>query len=133
MRILQTALRLAFLSLLLLGVSTGAWAQTKDADVKWERYDRDENGVRYLYDKRSLSFPETNMLRVRRQRVFPAESSYKSIVTLDEIDCYKQKYRTLEITVTNKDGSVEEFKKVSQWAYIYVGMPEDYFLREHCK
>jgi hypothetical protein len=108
-------------------------AETKEMETKWDKYDSDQYDVKYSYEKRSLSFPATGILRVRRQRVFPPGVSYREIITLDEIDCNKQKYRTLEIKVVTKEGTVEEFKKTSEWAYIYVGMPEDYFLREHCK
>lgn len=133
MRILGITLGLAFFVLLLLGSGVVVQAQSRETEVKWEKYDTDENGVEYYYDKRSLSFPKTDILRVWRQRVFPTGASYREIITLDEVDCNKQKYRTLEMRVTARDGSVQGFKKVSEWSYIYVGMPEDYFLQDHCK
>jgi len=105
----------------------------KSTEAKWEKYDWDMNGVEYFYDKESISYPSATTLQVRRQRVFPSGASYRNIVTVDQIDCDKGKYRYISIEVTNKDGSTEEFLKASQWAYISVGMPEDYFLREYCK
>jgi len=129
-----TTLGLLLLFFVVLGSTVGAGAETKEVEPpKWEKYDSDQYDVRYLYDKGSISFPTPNILRVRRQRIFPPGALYKEIVTLDEIDCSKQKYRTLEIKVVNRDDTVEEYRKTSEWAYIYVGMPEDYFLREHCK
>jgi hypothetical protein len=132
-RSMDITIGLAFLTLFLIGSTMDSFAQDKVAEAKWEKYDSDRNDVQYSYDKGSLSFPKTNLVQVLRQRVFPPGASYTKIITLDQIDCNKQKYRTLEIKVTNKDGSTQEFKKASEWAYIYVGMPEDYFLRDHCK
>jgi hypothetical protein len=133
LRIMRIALGLVFLALFFLGIAMDTSAQNKVAGAKWEEYYSDRYDVQYYYDKGSFSFPKTNILQVLRQRVFPPGASYTKIITLDQIDCNKQKYRTLEIKVTNKDGSTQEFKKTAEWAYIYVGMPEDYFLREHCK
>jgi hypothetical protein len=133
LRIMRIALGVAFLALFLLGIAMDTSAQSKVADTKWEKYGSDRYDVQYYYDKGSLSFPKANILQVLRQRVFPPGASYTKIITLDQMDCNKQKYRTLETKVTNKDSSTQEFKKASEWAYIYFGMPEDYFLREHCK
>lgn len=133
LNIVRIATGLMFLAFFLLGPGTEAPAQNKTGDIKWERYDTDETGVKYSYDKGSISYPTPSTLQLWRQRIFPLDAAYENVITLDQIDCDKQKYRTIEINVTNKDGSTEEFKKVSQWAYIYVGMPEDYFLRELCK
>lgn len=133
LKIMRIGTGFVLFAFFLLGCTAVALAQNKAADTKWERYDRDGNGVKYSYDKGSISYPTPNILQVRRQRVFPRDAAYENIITLDQIDCDKQKYRTIEIKVTNRDGTTEEFKKASQWMYIYVGMPEDYFLREHCE
>lgn len=137
LRIKEISIGLACLAFFALGFTADSRGQdkTKDGDreTKWERYDSDRNGVKYFYDKATISYPSAKIVQVRRQRVFPDDARYRNIVTLDQIDCDKQKYRYVEIKVTNRDGSTEEFAKASEWGYIYVGMPEDYFLREYCK
>lgn len=137
MRKIQILTGLACLAFFLFGFTPVGHGQNeskgKGTETKWEKYDWDMNGVEYFYDKATISYPSAKIVQVRRQRVFPKEASYRTIVTVDQIDCDKGKYRYISIEVTNKDGSTEEFSKASQWGYIAVGMPEDYFLREYCK
>lgn len=132
-RTMQVWVGSVFLFLFLLGPVADVFPEDKITNIKWEKYDTDSNGVQYFYDRGSISYASPNVLQVRRQRIFPQEAQYTRVITLDQIDCTEQRYRTMEITVTNKDGSTQEFKKASRWAYIHLGMPEGYFLREHCE
>lgn len=137
MRKIQILIGMVCLAFFLFGFTPAGNGQNentgKSTETEWEKYDWDMNGVEYFYDKASISYPSAKILQVRRQRVFPSGASYRTIVTVDQIDCDKGKYRYISIEVTNKDGSREKFPKACQWGYISVGMPEDYFLREHCK
>jgi hypothetical protein len=136
-RFVRILIWLLFLLMSLPGPTLECYGQNRGSDgdsaIKWEKYDSDPNGIEYFYDKGSITYPTPKIVQVRRRRVFPDGASYRSITTLDQIDCDKQKYRSIEIKVTDRKGATEEFAKASQWANIHFGMPEGYFLREHCK
>jgi hypothetical protein len=68
-----------------------------------------------------------------RKREFPPGAAQKEIVTLDEIDCRKTRYRTLELRVTYWDGTTGRSDNATQWVKIYKNSSEAYLMGEHCK
>jgi hypothetical protein len=107
-------------------------AHAEETERKWTSYAEDEKGVKYFFDKEAMSGPTAEVIKVWKRRVFPRKSAQQEIITLDEINCRKQQYRTVELHVKNWDNSTEEFKKPSRWITIYRGYPEEYFLEEFC-
>ncbi len=104
-----------------------------EAGRKWTSYTEDDNGVEYFYDKDTIAHPSKDLVQMWRKREFPSGASQKEIVTLDEIDCRGARYRSLELRVTHRDGTIQTFNKVAPWATIYVDSAEEYLMNEHCK
>ena len=109
--------------------ATGA----EQAERKWQEYTKDIRGLTYYYDKDDITFPSTGILKVWRKREFPVRAGQKSIISLDEIDCFKQKYRSVHIEVTRWDDTVETHDKVQDWMTIWGDTPEEWFLDNTCK
>ena len=106
-------------------------SSSEEAGRKWTSYARDE-GTEYFYDKDAIAQPSTGLLRVWRKRAFPSGAAQKEILTLDEIDCRKVQYRTLELRVTYWDGRTQISDKPTRWAKIWENSTEEYLLDEHC-
>ena len=105
-----------------------------EPERKWTSYMRDrETRVEYFYDKEALVKPSKELIQVWRRRVFPTGASQKEIVTLDEIDCRKARYRSLELSVTYWDGTTKAYDKVSPWSNVYANSVEEFLMDEHCK
>jgi hypothetical protein len=107
----------------------------EESERKWTSYLRGrDNGVEYFYDKSALIKTSQGTLQVWRKRVFPPGSAQKEIVTFDQIQCGAgEEHRTLQLSVTNWDGTTQVFDKFSPWAHIYTNSPEQYLVGEHCK
>ena len=100
---------------------------------KWTSYAEDGNGIEYFYDKDTIAHPSKDLVRMWRKREFPSRAAQKEIVTLDEIDCRGARYRSVELRVTDRDGTIRTFDKVSPWAKIYEDSAEDYLMGKYCK
>ena len=124
-------LTIALFGLLLIAPSLTAVA-VESSEHKWEEYTQDRHGVRYFYDKETLTHPTPTTVNVWRQRIFPKAAQQQEIINLDDINCSAQKVRTLETIVKYRDGRVESFKKTTEWYSIYAGTAEEYFLINHC-
>jgi hypothetical protein len=98
---------------------------------KWTSYARDD-GTEYFYDKDAIAQPSKGLLHIWRKREFPSRAAQKEIVTLDEIDCAKAEYRTLQLRVTYWDGRTQVSDKATRWAKIFENSAEEYLLDEHC-
>ena len=104
-----------------------------EAGRKWTSYAEDGNGIEYFYDKDTIAHPSKDLVRMWRKREFPSGAGQKEIVTLDEIDCRGARYRSVELRVTYRDGTIRTFDKVTPWAKIYEESAEQYLMSEHCK
>ena len=105
----------------------------KDATGRtWTRYFRNDDGVEWYLDEGALQ-PSRTVLEMWRKCVFPRWALQKEIVTLDEINCRETRYRTRELRVTRWDGTSQTSDKVTPWANVYSGSPEEYLMNEYCK
>lgn len=105
----------------------------KDATGKtWVRYFRNDDGVEWFMEEGTPT-ASGGIITLWRKRVFPKWAFQKEIVTLDEINCRQQRYRTRELRVTNWDGSSQTSDKVTGWTNIYSNSPEEYLMGEFCK
>ena len=111
----------------------GCAAYAAEGDRKWEEYAKDRQGATFYYDRESIAYPSPGVIKVWRKRGFPVRSSLKEIVSLDEIDCFKQKYRSVQLQVVQWDDTSETFNKIAEWSTIYGGSPEEYLLDTACK
>jgi hypothetical protein len=105
----------------------------EETDRKWSSYAKDRNGVEYFYEKDTIERPTDNLLKMWRRRSFPLKAAQQEIVSLDEFDCVKQRFRTVEVRVKYKDNKWESFKKLSQWAVVYADTADAYFIETYCK
>jgi hypothetical protein len=105
----------------------------KDASGRtWTQYFRNDDGVEWFLDEGSLKL-SGSVIELWRKTVFPRWAFQNEIVTLDEINCRQQRYRTRELRVTLWDGKTQTSDKVTPWANIYSASPEEYLMGEHCK
>jgi hypothetical protein len=112
-----------------------AQKQTEPAGTperKWTEIMKTANDVDHFYDKDSIVRQEKNIIQVWRRQVYPRRLPQQERISLDEIDCKREKYRSVEVHVKYWDNTTEEFKKVSPWATIWRGYPEEFFLEKHC-
>ena len=100
---------------------------------KWTRYMTDDDDIRYFYDEGTIIQSSNNIIRMWRKREFPPGAAQKEIATLDEIDCRKTRYRTLELRVTYWDGTTGRSDNATRWAKIYNNSGEALLMGEHCK
>ena len=108
-------------------------SSTGDGGRKWSRYMTDDNDTKYFYDEDAIIYSSKNIIQMWRKREFPPGAAQKEIVTLDEIDCGKAEYRTLELRVTRRDGITERSDKATRWAKIYENSSEAYIMGQRCK
>ena len=116
----------------LCAIAFGAYA-AEGEERKWEEYSKDKQGLTFSYDKASITYPSPGVIKLWRKRSFPVRASQKEILSLDEIDCYKQKYRSVQLQLVQWDDTVDTFNKVAEWCVIYGDSPEEYFLDTACK
>jgi hypothetical protein len=121
-----------FLFCLFVGLA-GTVQAAEDPAGKWESYAKDRYGVEYFYEKETMEHPSDTLMKVWRRRTFPPKSAQQEILNLDEIDCVKQQYRSVETRVKYKDNTSETFKKASPWIGIFTGMTEVFFIEDYCK
>ena len=100
---------------------------------KWTKYNTDEDDVKHFYDENAVVRSSGNIIQIWRKREFPSGAAQRRIVTLEEIDCGKAEYRTVELRVTYSDGTTGRSDKPTRWAKIFENSHEAYFMREHCK
>jgi len=100
---------------------------------KWEQFDTDESNVKYFLNKESVSYPARNRIRFWLRRVFPERASQKEIISLNELNCNEQRYRSIHTLITKRDGSVESFTKTTPWINIYRSTSEGYFQDKFCE
>ncbi|MDR2018826.1 MAG: hypothetical protein LBQ00_08195 [Syntrophobacterales bacterium] len=105
----------------------------EEVDHKWQEYMKDGRGLTYYYDKESITFPSGGIIKLWRKREFPVRAAQKTIMSLDEIDCYKQKYRSVQMQVAQWNEEVETFSRVQDWMTIWGDTPEEWFLDNTCK
>jgi hypothetical protein len=107
-------------------------SSAEGAGRKWIGYMRDDDGTEYFYDRDALIQSSTGFIQMWRKREFPSGAAQKEIVTLDEIDCRKGRYRTLELRVTYWDSRKGTSDKATGWTEIYQDSTEEYLMDEHC-
>jgi hypothetical protein len=107
-------------------------AYAAEGDHKWEQYSKDKQGLTFYYDKTSITYPSAGVIKVWRKRSFPVRASQKELISLDEIDCLKQKYRSVQMQVVQWDDTAETFNKVAEWSVIYGDSPEEILLDTAC-
>ncbi len=101
---------------------------------KWEEYARVKMGIRHMYEKDTITYPSRGVFKVWRKRVLPERMMDKEIISLDEIDCIKEKHRSLFIQVIRKNGTVDTFKKpVEEWSSAYPETAEESLMDRYCK
>jgi len=119
---------------LLITVMFGAQvAGAEETAHKWQEYTKDLYGLTYYYDKDNITFPSAGVLKVWRKRDFPVRAGQKSIISLDEIDCFRQKYRSVHIEVIRWDDTIEAHDKIQDWMTIWGETSEEWFLDNTCK
>jgi hypothetical protein len=105
----------------------------KDATGRtWTLYFRNDDGLEWFLDEGGLQ-PSGSAIQMWRKRLFPRWAFQKEIVTLDEINCREARYRTRELRVTPWDGASQTSDKVTPWANVFSGSPEEYLMNEYCK
>jgi hypothetical protein len=106
----------------------------KVVERKWEEHGRVRIGIVYYYEKDSITYPSRGMIRVWRKRVLPDRMADKEIISLDEVDCQKEKFRSVFVQVLRKNDTIDTFKKPSEdWAQVFADSPEEYFMDHFCK
>ena len=100
---------------------------------KWTSYTTDDGDTKYFYDKDAIMRSSNNIIQMWRKREFPPGAAQERIVTLDEIDCRKTQYRTLELRVTYSDGTTGRSNEATRWVKIHANSSEEYLMRENCK
>jgi hypothetical protein len=106
----------------------------KDATGRtWTRYFRNDDGVEWFLDQGAPLQPSRDAIQMWRKRVFPSWAFQKEIVTLDDLDCREARYRMRELRVAYWDGKTQTSDKVTPWAKVFSGSPEEYLMNEYCK
>jgi hypothetical protein len=105
----------------------------EELDHKWLEYNKDGRGLTYFYDKENITYPSSGMIKVWRKREFPVRAGQKAIISWDEIDCFKQKFRSVQMQVVQWDDTMETFNRVQDWMTIWGESPEEWFLDNTCK
>jgi len=103
-------------------------------DRNWENYFEDK-GVIYYVERQSVSYPRPNIVQMWRKRTFPNNkvSSHKEAVSLDEIDCRKEKYRAIQLQALDwADAATPVYQRPSPWVTIYEGTAEDFLILDYC-
>ncbi len=102
---------------------------------QWENYAEDRGGVLFYFERESVTYPSKDIIHVWRKRVFPGRSSsQKEIVSLDEINCKTEKYRSLELQGVNWDDTTTViYKRPTPWNTIYTDTADEYFLDNFCR
>ncbi|HME43546.1 MAG TPA: surface-adhesin E family protein [Syntrophorhabdales bacterium] len=100
---------------------------------KWTKYSTDEDDVKHFYDEDAVTRPSGNIVQIWRKREFSSGAAQRQIVTLEEIDCRRAEYRTLELCVAYWDGTTGRSEKPTGWVKIYENSHESYFMSEYCK
>lgn len=115
-----------------LSSSSRALPVAGDSGRKWNKYMTDEEDVRYFCDEGAIA-KSKGMVQIWTKREFPSGASQRAIVTLEEIDCSKARYRTLELHVTYSDGTTGRSNEATRWAKIHENSNEEFLLHENCK
>jgi hypothetical protein len=106
----------------------------KDANGRtWMLYFRNDDGLTWYLDEGKLREQPGNVIELWRKTVFPSWAFQKEIVTLDELDCREDEYRTRELQVTYWDGASQTSNIITPWAHIFSNSPEQYLIDTKCK
>jgi len=100
---------------------------------KWKRYMTDDQDVRHFIDEEAITRISKDVIQMWRKREFPPGATQRRIVTLDELNCPRQEFRTVELQVTYSDGRIGRSKEPGRWAKIYENTNEEYLMDEYCK
>lgn len=109
-----------------------AAAKLTAAPEKWENVDADEMGVKHFFSNEGVGYPAKNRVIVWLKRVFPERASQKEIISLADIDCREERYRTHRMIVVGRDNAVVTSAKLSEWLEIYGGSPESDIMHKLC-
>ena len=104
-----------------------------EAGRKWASYWKNDQGVESFWDEESLLRPRKGLIQIWRKRAFPSGSAQKEIAARDEINCREAQWRTLELRVTNWDGTTRTSDKATAWGNVYANSAEEYLMDQHCK
>jgi hypothetical protein len=99
---------------------------------RWEVYGMSATGVNLLIDKGSIT-RTGNLLQFWRRRTFTEGSYQKEIISREEVDCRRKKYRTLEIEGIYWDGRHDKSKTATSWVNFYDNTTEDLLFSDTCK
>jgi hypothetical protein len=100
---------------------------------RWVVYGMSSAGVSLLVDKGSVTPMSNGILQFWRRRTFPERSYQKEIISLEEVDCRRNKYRTLEVQGVYWDGRHEGSKAATSWTRFYDDTTEDRLFLDTCK
>jgi hypothetical protein len=100
----------------------------------WKNVGSDLRNVEHYFDTGSITQTPEGFLRIWRKRIFPEKSAQQAIISLDEIDCRAQKYRTIKTQVIQRDGTLSPlYLAKTDWIVIFSESAEEYFLDNECK
>ncbi len=100
---------------------------------RWEVYGMNGDGMSLLIDKGSITRMPNGVLQFWRRRTFPERAYQKEIVSLEEVDCRRHKYRTLEVEGIYWDGRHQGSKTATSWTNFYDDTTEDRLFLDTCK
>jgi hypothetical protein len=98
----------------------------------WEAFGSNPTGISYYIDRGSITYPSAGSMQLWRKRTFPEKAFQKEIISREEVDCRRKRYRTLEVQGVYWDGRHEESKAVSPWVRFYEDTTEDLFFVDVC-
>ncbi len=100
---------------------------------RWEVFGMSATGVSLLFDRRSITRGSDGTLQFLRRRTFSDSSYQKEIISREEVDCRKNRYRTLETEGIFWDGRHETSKTPTSWSRFYDDTTEDRLFMDTCK
>jgi hypothetical protein len=108
--------------------STVEW---KERD--WKIYAND-GGIKHYFEEESIAYPRKNIVQIWRKREFPPRvSSHKVITALDEFDCRKERFRSLQVQGLNWDDTTTPiYQRPTPWTPIDFDEPDYYFIIHYC-
>ena len=100
---------------------------------RWEVYGMSGTGTNLLIDKGSVSVMPNGVLQFWRKRTFTERSYQKEIISREEVDCRRKRYRSLEVEGIYWDGRHEVSKTATPWIKFYDDTTEDMLFLDTCK
>ncbi len=99
---------------------------------RWEVVGMSASGVSLLFDRRSITRGSDGTLQFWRRRTFSDGSYQKEIISREEVDCRKSRYRTMETEGIYWDGRHETSKTPTSWSRFYDDTTEDRLFMDTC-